>query len=175
MQDSTVGEAAKRGLDTWTAVKRCDFYFSVNFGSSGFGSITMAMFLDGSNDVAGIRGFLDEYTYAVTVFLYNYQTGSNELVDTDVLFNYDLVWSTTGHPDYPDLQTIAVHEFGHVVGLDHVDDPNAVMYPYGADGLIKRDLSPDDEDLIRECYGSEDFAQGVRKFVAKEPAAWKGK
>ena len=32
---------------------------------------------------------------------------------------------------------------------------------------LSRDLTPNDEDLIRECYGSEDFAQGVQKFVAK--------
>jgi len=40
---------------------------------------------------------------------------------------------------------------------------------------LARDLTPDDEDLIRECYGSEDFAQGVQNFVAKEPTTWKGK
>jgi len=40
-----------------------------------------------------------------------------------------------------------------------------------------RDLSlsaKDREDLIRECYGSQDFATGVRAFLAKQTAEWQG-
>ena len=33
---------------------------------------------------------------------------------------------------------------------------------------------PDDADLIRECYGSEDFRTGVDAFVSKVPPRWKG-
>lgn len=40
---------------------------------------------------------------------------------------------------------------------------------------LNRDLTPDDKDLIRDCYGSEDFAEGVQSFMAKRPADWKGK
>ncbi|MEK9671814.1 MAG: enoyl-CoA hydratase/isomerase family protein [Rhodospirillaceae bacterium] len=39
---------------------------------------------------------------------------------------------------------------------------------------LSSDLNPDDADLIRECYGSRDFARGVASFVAKKPAEWKG-
>ncbi len=38
------------------------------------------------------------------------------------------------------------------------DDPNAV-----------------DEDLIRECYGSDDFHHGVESFVTKQTPQWKGR
>jgi Matrixin. len=27
-------------------------------------------------------------------------------------------------------ETLLLHEFAHLVGLDHVDDPNQNMYPY---------------------------------------------
>lgn len=30
------------------------------------------------------------------------------------------------------------------------------------------------DDLVRAAYGSEDFHDGVKAFVAKQPAAWKG-
>lgn len=34
---------------------------------------------------------------------------------------------------------------------------------------------PDDEDLIRASYGSDDFAQGVRAFVDKRTPTWSGR
>jgi enoyl-CoA hydratase/carnithine racemase len=34
---------------------------------------------------------------------------------------------------------------------------------------------PDGDDLVRECYGSEDFRLGVRAFVDKKPPQWTGK
>ncbi len=40
--------------------------------------------------------------------------------------------------------------------------------------LLVRDL-PDGEDLIRRCYGSSDFREGVDAFVAKRNPLWTGK
>ena len=34
---------------------------------------------------------------------------------------------------------------------------------------------PSGEDLVRECYGSKDFHEGVEAFVAKREPRWKGK
>ena len=41
-------------------------------------------------------------------------------------------------------------------------------------GLIKNNL-PDCSDLIRECYGSEDFKNGVSAFLDGKPPIWAGK
>jgi enoyl-CoA hydratase len=34
---------------------------------------------------------------------------------------------------------------------------------------------PDTDDLLRECYGSEDFREGVRAFLEQRRADWKGR
>jgi enoyl-CoA hydratase len=34
---------------------------------------------------------------------------------------------------------------------------------------------PDAEDLVRACYGSADFHEGVAAFVCKRPPAWQGR
>ncbi|MDB5931154.1 MAG: Enoyl-CoA hydratase/isomerase [Polaromonas sp.] len=39
--------------------------------------------------------------------------------------------------------------------------------------LVSRSL-PDDEDLIRQCYGSDDFQEGVAAFVGKRAPVWRG-
>lgn len=39
--------------------------------------------------------------------------------------------------------------------------------------LVSRSL-PADEDLIRRCYGSDDFREGVAAFVGKRRPAWRG-
>ncbi|KAK7381357.1 hypothetical protein VNO78_33993 [Psophocarpus tetragonolobus] len=51
-----------------------------------------------------------------------------------------------------DLQTVALHEIGHALGLGHSRVPASIMYP-SYEG-IKRSLSQDDVDGIRALYGS---------------------
>lgn len=39
---------------------------------------------------------------------------------------------------------------------------------------IQHAAIPEDEDLVRACYGSDDFHEGVKAFVAKRPPQWRG-
>ena len=66
------------------------------------------------------------------------------------------------------------------VNLDKLCERLAALAPLtqsvskeGLRRLVSHDL-PADEDLVRLCYGSDDFREGVSAFVAKRSPVWKG-
>ncbi|MCL7049211.1 hypothetical protein MKW94_017877 [Papaver nudicaule] len=50
-------------------------------------------------------------------------------------------------------ETVAVHEIGHLLGLEHSSEPKAIMYPTILFGSLKRQLHGDDVQGIRSLYG----------------------
>ncbi|XP_010278837.1 PREDICTED: metalloendoproteinase 2-MMP-like [Nelumbo nucifera] len=70
-------------------------------------------------------------------------------------FHYDAdeSWSTNPQPGMFDLESVAVHEIGHLLGLGHSSVPEAIMYPSIPDGAVKRNLHGDDVQGIRALYG----------------------
>ncbi|MBA0700588.1 hypothetical protein Goari_022074 [Gossypium aridum] len=67
-------------------------------------------------------------------------------------YDADENWSTNNaiRPNQIDLETIAIHEIGHILGLGHSQDPNAIMYAYYR--TIQRNLGRDDIAGIRALY-----------------------
>ncbi|CAN1321138.1 Metalloendoproteinase 2-MMP [Linum perenne] len=58
-----------------------------------------------------------------------------------------------GLPTAVDLETVAVHEIGHLLGLGHSSDPEAIMYPTITSMSRKVELTQDDIDGLRQLYG----------------------
>lgn len=55
--------------------------------------------------------------------------------------------------DFFDVETVAVHEIGHVLGLEHSEDPKAMMYPNAIKtGMRRVDLGENDILGIRVLY-----------------------
>lgn len=78
-------------------------------------------------------------------------TSNDIILEADMTFNTRFSWSTDGWYGY-DVQTVALHEFGHWVGLDHSPIYESIMY-YSNKGT-QRYLHSSDIDGIRHIYNS---------------------
>ena len=96
---------------------------------------------DGNNDVAWLA-LRDANTLGVT------WTGTTT-DEADMALNTNFPWATDGVNNF-DVETVYLHENGHVVGLGHSEDITAIMYPsYQA---LNRVLQQDDIDGITFLY-----------------------
>jgi hypothetical protein len=132
----------------------------------------------GFQDGRTTLGFLDrpdlERVLGATSFLINSQTG--EIVEADVFFNTRFTWSTAagGEQGRIDLESVALHEIGHLLGLGHsaigetemlssggrrVIASGAVMFPIAmsAGAIADRVLQPDDIAGMSDLYPASDF------------------
>jgi hypothetical protein len=161
--------AVSKAFDTWAAVPTA----SITYQFAGF-----TRSLPGEDDGRTTLGFLDEpdldRVLASTSYLVDDQTG--ELVEADIFFNSAFAWSVSdrGEPGKWDLQTIALHEIGHLSGLGHsaigetelvagggrrVLSTGAVMFPIalGSGDVTGRVLQADDIAGISDLYPDNGF------------------
>ena len=89
----------------------------------------------------------------------NYYPDTGIIADADIDFNgVDYTWTVTDTNVRIDVQAIATHEIGHVVGLDHSEDGTAAMYAYydvtpaGMGETRQRVLNGDDKAAIAYLY-----------------------
>jgi hypothetical protein len=60
-----------------------------------------------------------------------------------------------------DVETVALHELGHILGLQHSDVAGSVMFPSVSSNSTKRALTADDLGGIRELYPASLLAPGL--------------
>lgn len=167
---STDFEAAVgRAFATWQAVPTASITYQ-------FSGVTSARPLE--DDGRSTLGFLSrpdlDRVLASTNFLVDGATGA--LVEADIFFNSSFQWSvaSAGEAGKYDLQTIALHEIGHLSGLGHsaigetellpsggrrVTAAEAVMFPiaFPAGTVSDRDLKADDIAGISDIYPDDNF------------------
>ena len=104
-------------------------------------------------------GSYDGQDGVVGVTAVTYVTQSHEIIQASVLLDSDDSWfigeenTCTGSGTSFDIQSVATHEVGHVLGLDHVDDPQLTMYPYVTTGeTLKRTLGLGDARGLGKLY-----------------------
>jgi hypothetical protein len=168
--------AVSRAFTTWHAVAN-------THTSSQFVGFTSA--LPSSGDGATVLGYRSrpdlDRTLAATNFFIDSVTG--EIVESDIFFNTTFSWSTaaSGESGRFDVESIALHEIGHLFGLGHsalgetelrsggrrVLGAEAVMFPvaFSAGDISDRTLRADDIAGFVDIYGSSD-AQKVTGSIS---------
>jgi MYXO-CTERM domain-containing protein len=151
--EATGVAAIEAGMQTWAA-PACSAWRTTNAGNT---SLTRARAGDRENSFLWISGAWPgelgsvNVTIGVTTPVWN-QGGF--VIDADIQYNaVGFRWSTTGTNNTVDTQSIATHENGHFLGLDHTPISRAVMfasYPGGA----RRALDADDTAGVCALYPS---------------------
>jgi len=85
----------------------------------------------------------------------NNADGMMDMVETDMIFSSEALWGDGSGGTF-DIQSVALHEFGHWLSLDDLDgtaDAQKAMFGRIMRGQIKRSLAPGDQAGIRALYG----------------------
>jgi len=127
------------GLDKWTAA--C----GVSFAYQGTTTVAPDTRLNGQPDLQNVVGWgaLSGSTAGLTWSWYGTQNGVPRLVDGDIILSPTLVTSS------PQLDRVAVHEWGHQLGLAHSNMNSTVMS--GPDYSNYNSLVALTDDDVRGC------------------------
>ena len=84
-----------------------------------------------------------------------YDPNSGKILDADILYNPTRTWSVSGAYSAIDVQSVATHEIGHEMGLNHSQYQDATMYYATGNGNTQqRSLHSDDISGICYLYGN---------------------
>ncbi len=140
---SDVLGAMKASLASWQSIQTANIRFaepqltSLESGrfNDGISLITMA-------DTAENTQLLGPNTLALTRLVFSPSTGT--INESDIIFNPRFNFSTNLAPDTFDIQSVATHELGHVLGCDHAIAQNDTMFfSSGENEFFQRYLSVD--------------------------------
>ncbi|HET7217864.1 MAG TPA: matrixin family metalloprotease [Vicinamibacterales bacterium] len=157
-----------RSFSTWHSVP------TAQTSSTFVGFVQARPFVE---DGASVLGFLSrpdqDRTLAATTFTVDVTDG--RILESDIYFNTIFAWSVseTGTADRFDLESIATHEIGHMLGLSHsalgeteliaggrrVIAAESVMFPiaFSRGNTADRTLKADDIAGMSDIYGTTDF------------------
>jgi hypothetical protein len=162
--------AVTRAFNTWHAVE------AAQTSSTFVGFVQSRPFVeDGANVIGYLNQPGQDRTLAATTFTIDETDG--RILESDIYFNTIFPWSTAeaGGTDRYDVESIAVHEIGHLLGLSHsalgetelsgggrrVIAAEAVMFPiaFTRGSIVDRSLKTDDIAGISDIYGTSTFSR----------------
>ena len=107
-------------------------------------------------------------TLAVTLVFSRPDIQGRQIVDADIIFNPNRIFSMDGAPGTTDLESVAVHEVGHLLGLDHTAIVSATMNPLAGSGVtFFRVLQTDDRIGCSVLYPTPEFSRSTGELAGR--------
>jgi hypothetical protein len=132
-------------------------------GSNAQG-VTMSNGLNEVGFSSTILGYsLGQYTLGLTMYYYNPSSNPSRMTQTSTAINPGWQWNSyRGNLTYPviDLQRVALHESGHMIGLGHPDQAGQVVNAIMNSSISNTDnLTTDDLSGGQDLYGTPQAGQ----------------
>ncbi len=158
--------AVHAAFDAWENVPSAavdfDFGGTTPLRSVGRDGLNVITFADDS-------GLLGSQTLAATFSFINHSNGVLE--ESDIAFNPNHDFSTSGEEDKFDIQSVVTHEVGHMLGLDHSGVVSSVMGPFAAvTQVFQRVLQYDDIAGVSEIYPQASNSETVGSIEGRVQA-----
>ena len=155
LMNQTHMPALRNAIDAWNGVtgtraRLIEDTSSQAQSSTNWSSSQYHMMLFDENNSSG---FFPSGSGIVAVTPLTFFT-TGQIIDADVLFNGSgFKFTTSSEPFSFDVQDVATHELGHLLGLDHSGCAGSTMYPYVDPSVIlHRSLSADEVRGIESAY-----------------------
>lgn len=135
--------AIAKAIQTWIANTDVNIGFVPDSGAaSGVYGPTRGDERFGDIRVSGFNFATDTYAAAVDENVRSVGTWAG-----DIFFNTGVSWNSLN-----DIQAVALHELGHVLGLDHSNDPNSPMFTHGPSNALT--LTANDIAQLQAIHGA---------------------
>jgi predicted Zn-dependent protease len=143
---SATQNAVRAAYQSWSNVS-CSYYSSQDMGVVNLPTGNENDYVNTNYWISSWSGDSQALGLAHTI----YDPYSGKILDADTSYNNSYTWSVTGSAWAIDVQSVATHEIGHQLGLDHSQYQDATMFwATGQGDTSQRSLSSD--DIAGVCY-----------------------
>ena len=145
-------QAIRAAYQTWANVS-CSYFTASDLGLVGGGSANTGDHKNSNSFPSFWKASFPSNALGFTRTIYD--PASGKILDADVFYNPNNVWSNTGAANAVDLQAVATHEIGHEMGFNHSPHTTATMYyAVGKGNTGPRSLHSDDIAAVCYSYGN---------------------
>ncbi|XP_058115538.1 metalloendoproteinase 2-MMP-like [Magnolia sinica] len=150
----------RRAFDRWAAVTQLTF---TEIDSYITADLRIGFFSGDHGDGEPFDGVLGTLAHAFspTNGMFHLDAAENWVADGDVT-------TSSSRSTAIDLESVAVHEIGHLLGLGHSSVEDAIMFPTIAAGTRRVDLGADDILGVQKLYGTNPNFNGTSSSTSEQ-------